>query len=182
MSYEKRSRANDYWWWADALYMVMPVMTKMYLLTGDEGYLDKMYENWKYCNSIMYDKETGLYFRDGKYVYPAHKTESGKKDFWARGDGWVIAAFAKVLKDLPKNYKHRQEIVQYYQKLAAALVSCQQEEGYWTRSLLDRNRLRDVRHLEQPSTATDFSGVSITVFCQRHISLLLRRHGNISQP
>ena len=42
MSYEKRSKANDYWWWADALYMVMPVMTKMYLLTGDEGYLDKM--------------------------------------------------------------------------------------------------------------------------------------------
>ena len=50
MSYEKRSRANDYRWWADALYIVMPVMTKMYLLTGDEGYLDKMYENWKYCN------------------------------------------------------------------------------------------------------------------------------------
>ena len=137
MSYEKRSKANDYWWWADALYMVMPVMTKMYLLTGDEGYLDKMYENWKYCNSIMYDKETGLYFRDGKYVYPKHKTANGKKDFWARGDGWVMAAFAKVLKDLPKDYKHRQEFIQYYQKLAAAIVACQQGEGYWTRSLLD---------------------------------------------
>lgn len=137
MGYEKRSKANDYWWWADALYMVMPVMTKMYLLTGDEGYLDKMYENWKYCNSIMYDEETGLYFRDGKYVYPQHKTESGKKDFWARGDGWVMAAFAKVLKDLPKDYKHRQEFITYYQKLAAAIVGCQQEEGHWTRSLLD---------------------------------------------
>lgn len=137
MSYEKRSKANDYWWWADALYMVMPVMTKMYLLTGDEGYLDKMYENWKYCNSIMYDEETGLYFRDGKYVYPKHKTENGKKDFWARGDGWVMAAFAKVLKDLPKDYKHRQEFISYYQKLAAAIVACQQEEGHWTRSLLD---------------------------------------------
>lgn len=137
MSYEKRSKANDYWWWADALYMVMPVMTKMYLLTGDEGYLDKMYENWKYCNSIMYDEETGLYFRDGKYVYPKHKTENGKKDFWARGDGWVMAAFAKILKDLPKDYKHRQEFISYYQKLAAAIVGCQQEEGHWTRSLLD---------------------------------------------
>jgi rhamnogalacturonyl hydrolase YesR len=66
-----------------------------------------------------------------------HKTANGKKDFWARGDGWVMAAFAKVLKDLPKDYKHRQEIIQYYQKLAAAIVACQQEEGYWTRSLLD---------------------------------------------
>ena len=34
MGYEADSRVHDYWWWADALYMVMPVMTKMYKLTG----------------------------------------------------------------------------------------------------------------------------------------------------
>ena len=137
MGYEADSKANDYWWWADALYMVMPVLTKMYKLTGDTKYLRKLYDNILYSDSIMLDKETGLYFRDGRYVYPKHKTESGKKDFWARGDGWVMAAFAKVLKDLPKDYRHRQEFIQYYQKLAAAIVACQQGEGYWTRSLLD---------------------------------------------
>ena len=145
MSYEAYSSADDYWWWADALYMVMPVMTKMYLLTGDEAYLDKMYANWKYANSIMYDKETGLYFRDGKYVYPKHTTRTAKKDFWARGDGWVIAAFAKVLKDFDtakkqgKKVKGRylKEIAETYKQLAKALVNCQQQEGYWTRSILD---------------------------------------------
>ncbi len=137
MGYEAASQDNDFWWWADALYMVMPVMTKMYNLTGDEAYLNKMYDNWSYSNSIMYDKETGLYFRDGKYVYPKHTTASGKKDFWARGDGWVMAAFAKILKDMPKNAKHRKEYIKYYKKLAKAVVKCQQEEGYWTRSMLD---------------------------------------------
>ena len=145
MSYEAYSAADDYWWWADALYMVMPVMTKMYLLTGDEAYLDKMYANWKYANSIMYDKETGLYFRDGKYVYPKHTTRAGKKDFWARGDGWVIAAFAKVLKDFDTakkqgkkvKGKYRKEIAETYKQLAKALVSSQQSQGYWTRSILD---------------------------------------------
>ena len=137
MGVEADSEADDYWWWADALYMVMPVMTKMYKLTGDEKYLDKMYENWKYANSIMYDEETGLYFRDGKYVYPKHKTAAGKKDFWARGDGWVLAAFAKVLKDLPKKHKNRKEYVSFYQRQAAAVAACQQDEGYWTRSMLD---------------------------------------------
>ena len=97
MGYEADSRAHDYWWWADALYMVMPVMTKMYRLTGDEKYLKKLYENILYCDSIMLDYETRLYFRDGKYVYPKHKTASGKRDFWARGDGWVLAGLAKVL-------------------------------------------------------------------------------------
>ena len=145
MSYETYSSAVDYWWWADALYMVMPVMTKMYLLTGDEAYLDKMYANWEYANSIMYDKETGLYFRDGKYVYPKHTTRTAKKDFWARGDGWVIAAFAKVLKDFDAakkqgkkvKSKYRKEIADTYKQLAKALVDCQQQEGYWTRSILD---------------------------------------------
>ena len=60
MGYEADSRAHDYWWWADALYMVMPVMTKMYQLTGDEKYLDKLYENLLYSDSIMLDEETGL--------------------------------------------------------------------------------------------------------------------------
>ena len=145
MQYEAYSSANDYWWWADALYMVMPVMTKMYLLTGDGKYLDKMYANWQYANSIMYDNETGLYFRDGKYVYPKHTTSAGKKDFWARGDGWVIAAFAKVLKDMDTakkqgikvKSKYRKDILAYYKRLAKALVDCQQQEGYWTRSILD---------------------------------------------
>ena len=102
MGYEADSKVRDYWWWADALYMVMPVMTKMYKLTGDEKYLRKLYDNILYSDSIMLDQETGLYFRDGKYVYPKHKTEAGKKDFWARGDGWVLAGLAKVLQDMPE--------------------------------------------------------------------------------
>ena len=137
MGYEAYSDADDYWWWADALYMVMPVMTKMYKLTGDTRYLDKMYDNWQYANGIMYDEETGLYFRDGKYVYPKHTTAAGKKDFWARGDGWVLAAFAKILQDLPKKDKHRKAYIAYYKKQAQAVAGCQQPEGYWTRSMLD---------------------------------------------
>ena len=137
MHYEAYSNANDYWWWADALYMVMPVMTKMYRLTGDVRYLDKLYENICYTDSIMLDVETGLYFRDGKYVYPAHKTESGKKDFWARGDGWALAGLAKVLKDMPESYPHRQFFVDKYVRLAHAVAGLQQKEGYWTRSMMD---------------------------------------------
>lgn len=137
MGYEVKSTATDYWWWADALYMVMPIMTKMYKLTGDKQYLDKLYANWQYANGIMYDNATGLYFRDGKYVYPKHTTADGKKDFWARGDGWVMAAFAKVLQDLPKNDKHRKVYIKYYKRLATAVKNCQQPEGYWTRSMLD---------------------------------------------
>jgi len=140
MGYEADSKAHDYWWWADALYMVMPVMTKMYKLTGDEKYLDKLYENLLYTDSIMLDQETGLYFRDGKYVYPNHKTANGQKDFWARGDGWVLAGLAKVLQDMPKTYRHQPFFVQKYVRLAHAVKQLQQPEGHWTRSMMDPNQ------------------------------------------
>ena len=87
-------------------YMVMPVMTKMYKITHNHRYLKKLYEYLCTSDSIMYDEEEGLYYRDAKYVYPKHKSLNGKKDFWARGDGWVLAALAKVLKDLPEGYEH----------------------------------------------------------------------------
>jgi unsaturated rhamnogalacturonyl hydrolase len=137
MEYEMSTARNDYWWWADGLYMVMPVMTKLYKVTGNQLYLDKLYEYFSYSNSIMYDNDEKLYYRDAKYVYPKHTTVNGKKDFWARGDGWVLAGLAKVLKDLPKNDAHRDEYVTKYKGLAEAIKKAQQPQGYWTRSMLD---------------------------------------------
>ena len=137
MEYQMSTPQSDYWWWADGLYMVMPVMTKLYHVTGNSTYLDKLYEYITFSDSIMYDDETGLYYRDAKYVYPKHKSVNGKKDFWARGDGWVLAGLAKVLKDLPKEYEHRQFFVDKFVKMAGAVASIQQPEGYWTRSMMD---------------------------------------------
>ena len=137
MEYQMSTSANDYWWWADGLYMVMPVMTKLYKVTGNELYLKKLQEYFSYANSIMYDEEAHLYFRDAKYVYPKHKSLNGKKDFWARGDGWVFAGLAKVIQDLPKNSPIRKEFVTRYKAIAKSIKEAQQTEGYWTRSMLD---------------------------------------------
>lgn len=137
LGYEADSKANDYWWWADALYMVMPALTKMYKLTGDTKYLRKLYQNILYSDSIMLDKETGLYFRDGKYIYPKHKTAKGKKDFWARGDGWVLAGLAKVLQDMPETYVRQPFFVEKYVNLARGVKKLQQTQGHWTRSMMD---------------------------------------------
>ena len=137
MEYEMSTDKNDYWWWADGLYMVMPVMTKMYRITGDTLYLNKLYEYLSYAESIMLDEETGMFYRDAKYVYPQHQSVNGKKDFWARGDGWVLAGLAKVLKELPADNAHRAHYVMRFKKLAESVAACQQPEGYWTRSLLD---------------------------------------------
>lgn len=137
MEHQMSTPNNDYWWWADGLYMVMPVMTKLYRVTGNPRYLERLYEYICYSDSIMLDKETGLYYRDAKYVYPKHRSANGKKDFWARGDGWVLAGLAKVLKDLPAEYQHRQFFVDKFVRMAETVAATQQPEGYWTRSMMD---------------------------------------------
>ncbi|MCK8623501.1 DUF4861 family protein [Prevotella sp. E13-27] len=147
MDTEVRMPQNDFWWWADALYMVMPVMTKLYKATGEVKYLDKLYENYKWADELMYDNEEHLYFRDAKYIYPKVKTRNGLKDFWARGDGWVLAGLAKVLTDMPTDYKNRPFFEKRFKELAAAVAKCQQPEGYWTRSMLDKD------HAEGPETS-----------------------------
>lgn len=133
MEYEMSTEPTDYWWWADGLYMVMPVMTKLYRCTGNPLYVDKLQQYWDYSKRLMYDADEHLFYRDGKYVWPKHKTEaSGKKDFWARGDGWVFAGLCKVMADTMLT-----EMRQTYLAMAHAVRASQQPEGYWTRSMLD---------------------------------------------
>ncbi len=148
MEYEMSTPNNDYWWWADGLYMVMPVMTKLYCITGNEQYLDKLYEYWSFAKELMYDNKEMIgdtlvnepkymFFRDGKYVYPKHVSVNGVKDFWARGCGWVVAGLAKILQDIPNDSRYREEFLSTFCEMASAVKDCQQPEGYWTRSLLD---------------------------------------------
>lgn len=147
MSYQMSTTNTDYWWWADGLYMVMPVMTKLYHLTGDPQYLEKLHTYFLYADSLMFDTEAHLYYRDGKYLFPKHKSVNGLKDFWARGDGWVLAGLAKVLADLPKDYRYRSLFEERFVQLAKAVAASQQPEGYWTRSMLD------AKHAPGPETS-----------------------------
>ncbi len=137
MQYQISTDETEYWWWIDGLFMVMPVMPRMYELTDDPKYLSKLYEYYSYTKGLMYDEADGLWYRDTKYIYPKHKSDAGKKDFWSRGNGWVIAAHARTLDKLPKTDPHYAEYVKVFTGMAEALKDSQQPGGYWTRSLLD---------------------------------------------
>ena len=137
MNYQMGTSRTDYWWWADGLYMAMPVMSKLYQLTGNELYLKKLDTYFSYAKNIMYDKKTGLFYRDVKYIYPKHKTNNGKKDFWSRGNGWVFAGLAKTIEELPNDSEYSIQYRQLFIKMAETLKENQQDEGYWSRSLLD---------------------------------------------
>lgn len=123
------------WWWCDALFMAPPVWARLYQATGDKSYLDYMDREWWITSKLLYDPDEHLYFRDASYL---HKTEAnGKKIFWSRGNGWVMAGLARVLEVMPDNYPSREKYVEQYQQMAERAASLQDTDGLWRPGLLD---------------------------------------------
>jgi rhamnogalacturonyl hydrolase YesR len=126
------------WSWCDALFMAPPVWAALSAATGDPKYLDYMDQEWWSTAGHLYDKEEQLYFRDSNFF---DKRESnGKKVFWGRGNGWVLAGLARVLEVMPKDYPTRAKYEKLFQGMAAKIASLQQGDGLWRASLLDPDR------------------------------------------
>jgi rhamnogalacturonyl hydrolase YesR len=126
---------HNWWSWCDALFMAPPAYAKFSRVTGEKKYLDKMDELWIITHNYLYDKEENLYYRDDNFF--KERTPSGAKVFWARGNGWVMGGLAKVLQELPSDYKNRQFYEDLFKEMAAKIVTLQHPEGYWSVSLLD---------------------------------------------
>ncbi len=139
MDSQIHSAPNFYWDWDDALFMAMPVMSRLYRVTGDRLYADKLYAYFSACRDALYDREYHLFFRDGGYV---NSTVEGQKNFWARGNGWVMAALAQTLRDMPENWEHYGDMLTVFQELAAGAAACMKDDGmgnkYWTQSMLPK--------------------------------------------
>jgi len=60
------------------------------------------------------------------------------KFFWGRGDGWVAAGMAEMLRDLPADHPQRARIMKGYKLMMAALLKYQGKDGMW-RQLIDRD-------------------------------------------
>jgi unsaturated rhamnogalacturonyl hydrolase len=123
------------WWWCDALFMAPPVWARLYRETGDRSYLDYMDHEWWITSNLLYDPQEHLYFRDATYLQK-HEA-NGKNLFWSRGNGWVMAALAQVLAEIPDNYPTRQKYVDQYREMAARVISLQGADGLWRSGLLD---------------------------------------------
>jgi unsaturated rhamnogalacturonyl hydrolase len=128
------------WWWCDALYMAPPLLVRYGIMKNDMKYLDEMHKYYKQCYDLLYDKEENLFFRDNRFLQRGLATDlketNGKKIFWSRGNGWVIAGLAMMLEDMPKNYKHRPFYVDLFKKMSARILQLQPEDGLWRTSLL----------------------------------------------
>ncbi len=126
---------RERWNWCDALYMAAPVWTGLGAVTGENKYVDYMVQEWKQAHDWYWSEKDSLYFHDKRDIQKI--SPAGKRVFWARGDGWVIAALVEVLQFLPPDHPERDYFETIFKKMAAKLIAIQKENGTWAPSLLD---------------------------------------------
>ena len=130
------TEAKDDWFWVDALYMAMPVFSKLGVLYEDDAYFNQMYSMYQDTKNTrkLYDPTDHLWFRDGNSF---KKSPNGKKVFWSRGNGWALAAYARVLRDLPESSPYREEFITSFKEMAEAIKGRQRDDGLWNVNLDD---------------------------------------------
>jgi len=128
-------QVSQLWSWCDSLFMAPPVWMQLFAATGDERYLDFAVKNWWRTTDYLYDPVEHLYFRDSTYF--DRREANGKKIFWSRGNGWVMAGLVRMLQLLPANHPSRARFQQLFQAMAETILTAQQPDGLWHSSLLD---------------------------------------------
>jgi unsaturated rhamnogalacturonyl hydrolase len=131
----KSPGATDRWSWCDALFMAPPAWARLYEATGDKKYFDFMDREWWATSDFLYDSNEHLFFRDSTY-FSKHEA-NGKKVFWGRGNGWVLAGLARVMEVMPPDYPDRKRFEQQFKDMSERIAGLQQPDGLWRSSLLD---------------------------------------------
>ncbi|HEX8601333.1 MAG TPA: glycoside hydrolase family 88 protein [Pseudoduganella sp.] len=123
------------WAWCDALFMGPTSLAYLGMAVGDRKYLDTALKLWWKTTDFLYSPEDRLYFRDESYF--GRREKNGKKVFWSRGNGWVMAGMVRVLSSMPADHPDRPRLLALYRDMAARIAGLQTADGSWHASLLD---------------------------------------------
>lgn len=138
----------EWWTWCDALYMAPPAYAKLYQITEDEKYLDFLVQRWQITADYLFSEPDSLFFRDDSFF--SQRSKNGKKIFWSRGNGWVMAGLVEVLAIIPDHHPQKGQFVNQLRAISSKLTDLQTGDGYWGQSLLD---LANYRQKETSGTA-----------------------------
>lgn len=127
---------KELWWWADSLYMAPAGLVTMSRITGDPKYTAAMDREWTRTQTHFYNTDDHLFTRDATTI--ATKEANGKPIYWARGNGWVLAGTANVLRALPAHDPLRPKYEKLFREMAERIAGLQMSDGLWRTGLLDQ--------------------------------------------
>ena len=112
-------------WWIDDMYMCPILQVQAFRASRDTKYLDRAALTMAaYLDKLQQPNGLFLHAPDSPF-------------YWGRGNGWVAAGMAELLRDLPATGAHHARILDGYRRMMAALLTTQGEDGLW-KQLLDK--------------------------------------------
>ncbi len=112
--------------WIDDMYMITMIQSQAYKATGDVKYIDRAAKEMVlYLDSLQ--KPNGLFYHAPHSPF-----------YWGRGNGWMAAGMAELLRVLPESNPHYSRIMKGYTTMMESLLQYQAENGMW-RQLVDDN-------------------------------------------
>lgn len=111
-----------------------PAFAKLGVTKSNPAYFAQMAQMYFYMKTTrsLFSVSSGLWYRDNEARI---KTGANTPEFCGRGNGWVIAACARVLEELPAGDSRRPEFIGMLQTMAAALLPLQGVDGFWHSNL-----------------------------------------------
>ncbi len=123
------------WYYCDTLYVGPPTIAMLGHATGNQKYFDYLNEVYWAVADHLYDPEYHLFYRDAHYFDA--ETPSGKKVFWARGNGWVLGGIPRILEYLPQENACYDAYVALFREMSQAIAARQGDDGLWRSNLVD---------------------------------------------
>lgn len=125
---EKTWADQGYSWqtriWIDDMFMITAVQAEASRATGDSKYIERAArEMVMYLDRIQL--ENGLFYHSPDAQFA-----------WGRGNGWMAAGMAEILRFLPEKNPERIRIMEGYRKMMNALLIYQADDGMW-RQIID---------------------------------------------
>ena len=141
---EKEWADKGYSWqsrlWIDDMYMITIVQTHAYRVTKDRKYVDRAAKEMVlYLDELQ--RPNGLFYHAPDVPF-----------YWGRGNGWMAAGMAELLRSLPKDSEYRPRILEGYRTMMKSLKEYQAPNGLW-------NQL-----IDQPDCWTETSGSAMFTF------------------
>lgn len=123
------------WSWLDALFMAMSVYSRIGAATGDHKYFDKMFANFNYSVLTQYPNGYGFWSPNERLFYRDPPRGSPNGIFWARGNGWAVAALVQAISLSPPGDPYVPVYTHIYKQHVARLAELQGADGCWRCSL-----------------------------------------------
>ena len=118
--------------WLDDLYMSVPALAQMGVLTGERRHFDDAARQILQFHERMFVPAKGLFMHGWIQDMEPHPVFH-----CARANGWAIVAATELLSVLPEDHPQRGAVLAIYRAHAAGLAACQGGSGLW-HQLLDR--------------------------------------------